>query len=197
MKIRMTLLTAAAVLASFAAGAQEKVVGVTGQAAERLFTSPDAKLNRNKQTTLHIMREILQCGQWDRSAEWLTDAYHQHNPNAASGRQSVVDFFTKVLGQKRVDSCPVLNTEIVTVSAEGDYVTVIWPRTYMDPRDPANANCLYPTAPNQPNGTWADGSGKTCTGKTYSTTWFDTWRFVDGKADEHWDSATIAPPAQR
>jgi predicted SnoaL-like aldol condensation-catalyzing enzyme len=31
--------------------------------------------------------------------------------------------------------------------------------------------------------------------KTYSTTWFDTWRFVDGKADEHWDPATIAPPA--
>jgi predicted SnoaL-like aldol condensation-catalyzing enzyme len=206
MKTRTTLLALAGVLAAFAAGAQEKVVGVTGQAAERLFTSPDAKLNRNKQTTLHIMREILQCGQWDRSAEWLTDAYHQHNPNAASGRQSVVDFFTKVLGQKRIDNCPLLNTEIVTVSAEGDYVTVIWPRTYMDPRDPANANCPLPTAPNQPNGTWAQPPApgtpagtppaRTCTGKTYSTTWFDTWRFVDGKADEHWDSATIAPPAR-
>ena len=31
--------------------------------------------------------------------------------------------------------------------------------------------------------------------KSYTTTWFDTWRFVDGKADEHWDPATIAPPA--
>jgi predicted SnoaL-like aldol condensation-catalyzing enzyme len=32
----------------------------------------------------------------------------------------------------------------------------------------------------------------------YSTTWFDTWRFVDGKADEHWDPDTIrtAPPAK-
>jgi predicted SnoaL-like aldol condensation-catalyzing enzyme len=29
----------------------------------------------------------------------------------------------------------------------------------------------------------------------YSTTWFDTWRFVDGKADEHWDPATINVPA--
>jgi len=26
---------------------------------------------------------------------------------------------------------------------------------------------------------------------TYTTTWFDTWRFVDGKADEHWDPATL------
>ena len=24
--------------------------------------------------------------------------------------------------------------------------------------------------------------------------WFDMWRFVDGKADEHWDYGTIAPP---
>ncbi len=33
--------------------------------------------------------------------------------------------------------------------------------------------------------------------KSYTTTWFDTWRFVDGKADEHWDPATlpVAAPA--
>jgi predicted SnoaL-like aldol condensation-catalyzing enzyme len=23
----------------------------------------------------------------------------------------------------------------------------------------------------------------------YTTSWFDMWRFVDGKADEHWDGA--------
>ena len=187
MKARRIVLTLAAVLAGSAAFAQEKVVGVTGKEAEALFTSSDPKLQRNKQATLRIMREILQCGQWDRSTEWFTDAYHQHNPNAASGRQSVVDFFTKVLGQKRIDNCPVLNTEIVAVLAEGEYVTVLWPRTYFDPRDPANARCRYPTAPR---------AGAACNGKLYSTTWFDTWRFVDGKADEHWDSATIAPPAK-
>jgi len=32
------------------------------------------------------------------------------------------------------------------------------------------------------------------TGKAYTTTWFDMWRFVDAKADEHWDSATRTPP---
>jgi hypothetical protein len=31
--------------------------------------------------------------------------------------------------------------------------------------------------------------------KSKLTSWFDTWRFVNGKADEHWDPATIAPPA--
>ena len=177
-----------ALTSSFALLAQEPVVGVKNN-PESLFRDEDPKLNRNKQATLHIMRELLQCGQWDRSGEWLTDAYHQHNPNAASGRQGVVDFFTKVLKVQRTENCPALTTEIVAVMADDEYVTVLWPRTYLDPRDPANANCLYPTAPNDA----AKRMG--CTGKTYSTTWFDTWRFVDAKADEHWDSATIAPPA--
>jgi predicted SnoaL-like aldol condensation-catalyzing enzyme len=56
-------------------------------------------------------------------------------------------------------------TKIVSVVAEGDLVTVAVLRTCNDPRAP---------------------------GKTYTTTWFDMWRFVDGKADEHWDYGTIA-----
>ena len=53
----------------------------------------------------------------------------------------------------------------MSVVAEGDYVTVAVVRECADPR----------TA-----------------GKTYTTTWFDMWRFVDGKADEHWDFGTVA-----
>jgi len=29
---------------------------------------------------------------------------------------------------------------------------------------------------------------------SYTTTWFDMWRFQDGKADEHWDPATRIEP---
>ncbi len=58
--------------------------------------------------------------------------------------------------------------KIVAVTAEGDYVTVAFVRELPDPKDPA---------------------------KTYTTTWFDMWRFKDGKADEHWDPATL-PPAK-
>jgi predicted SnoaL-like aldol condensation-catalyzing enzyme len=182
MKIRLALLALASVC-SMAAYAQETVVGVKDP--ESLFTDSDPKLNRNKQAALHIMRELLQCGQWDRSGEWLTDKYIQHNPNAASGRDGVVYFFTQVMKQPRRDTCGPLTTEVVSVQADGDYVTILMPRTYADPRDPANAACAYPQA-----------KSDRCPGKTYSTTWFDTWRFVDGKADEHWDSATIAPPAR-
>jgi predicted SnoaL-like aldol condensation-catalyzing enzyme len=167
MKPRTTSLTLLAVFAALPVFAQEPVVGVDDP--ESLFVDDDPMLNRNKQATLHIMRELLQCGQWDRAGEWLTERYLQHNPNAESGRDGVVYFFTQVLGAERTDNCPELTTEVVAVIAEDDYVTVLMPREYDDPRTP---------------------------GETYSTTWFDTWRFVDGKADEHWDPATIAPPEQ-
>ena len=148
--------------------AQEPVVGVKDP--ESLFKDPDPTLNRNKQAALHIMRELLQCGQWDRAGEWLTQKYIQHNPNAASGLDGVVFFFTKVMKVQRQDKCDRLTTPVVAVMADDDYVTVMLPRSYPDPRKP---------------------------GATYSTTWFDTWRFVDGKADEHWDPATIAAPAAK
>jgi hypothetical protein len=50
----------AAVISSSALFAQEPVVG---KVDESLFTDSDPVLHRNKQATLHIMRELLQCGQ--------------------------------------------------------------------------------------------------------------------------------------
>ena len=153
-----------AVACAMPLAAQEPVVGVADP--ESLFVDDDPVLHRNKQATLHIMRELLQCNQWDRAGEWLTDRYIQHNPNAASGLDGVIYFFTEVMGREPTEDCDELTTEIVAVMADDDYVTVLWPRTYDHPNRP---------------------------GETYSTSWFDTWRFVDGKADEHWDPATIAP----
>ena len=166
MTIRTMVLLAALLGVGSAVRAQEPVVGVKDP--EVLFKDSNPALNKNKQAALHIQRELLQCGQWDRAGEWLTDAYHQHNPNAASGLKGVIFFFTQVLKVKRIDTCDKLTTEIVAVMADRNYVTVMVPRKYPDPRTP---------------------------GKEYYTTWFDTWRFVDSKADEHWDPATIAPPA--
>ena len=166
MKARTVLMALFAMVLSSAAFAQEPVTGVADP--ESLFKDSDSKLNRNKQAALHIMRELLQCGQWDRSGEWLTDKYIQHNPNAASGRAGVVQFFTQVLKVPRTANCGKLTTPVVAVMADDDYVTVLIARSYPDPRS---------------------------AGKSYSTSWFDTWRFVDGKADEHWDPATINPPA--
>jgi predicted SnoaL-like aldol condensation-catalyzing enzyme len=160
----MIFLIVLGLVASSALHAQEPVVGVAEP--ESLFVDDDPLLHRNKQATLHIMRELLQCNQWDRAGEWLTDRYIQHNPNAGSGLEGVVYFFTKVLNRKPTPTCDKLTTPVVAVMADGDYVTVLIPRPYDDPRNP---------------------------GEQYVTSWFDTWRFVDGKADEHWDPAMINP----
>jgi predicted SnoaL-like aldol condensation-catalyzing enzyme len=159
------LLTAlAATLLAGGLQAQEPVIGT---ADEALFTDSDPALHRNKQAALHIMRELLQCNHWSDAGNWLTDQYIQHNPNAASGLEGVVYYFTQVAKRTPTETCDKLTTPIVAVLAQGDLVTVVIPRTYKHP----------------------------VTGADYYSTWFDMWRFVDGKADEHWDPATIAPPA--
>jgi predicted SnoaL-like aldol condensation-catalyzing enzyme len=132
---------------------------------ESLFTSKDKKLNTNKQAALHIMRDLLEANHWDEADKWLTPRYIQHNPNVQSGRDGVVKFFSATRKPSPIPEK--MKTKIVSVVAEGDLVMVATPREYTDPRDPS---------------------------KKYTTTWFDMWRFVDGKADEHWDGATINAP---
>jgi predicted SnoaL-like aldol condensation-catalyzing enzyme len=161
MKGLITLGAVGLLVAAAPAFAQEPVTGAAD--AEALFTSPDPKLHRNKQAAYHIQRDLLEAGHWELADRWLTERYVQHNPNAASGRDAVVAFFTKVL---KVQPKPIpekLTQPVVAVVAEGDYVVVITPRVVRDPKDAT---------------------------KTYTTGWFDMWRFVDGKADEHWDGAT-------
>jgi predicted SnoaL-like aldol condensation-catalyzing enzyme len=160
MNIRTLLFASFVLIAAIPSVAQEPVVG---KADESLFTDKDPRLHTNKQATLHIMRELLQCNYWDQADKWLTERYIQHNPNAASGRDGVVKFFNS-LKRPRAKTCDKLTTPIVAVLAQGDYVTVVWPMT-----------CRH------------EGQ------KPYTSTWFDMWRFVDGRADEHWDPAMKIP----
>lgn len=140
--------------------AQEAVVAAADK--EALFTSADPKLHANKQVVYNIMRDLLEAGHWDKADQFLTERYLQHNPNVPSGRDTVVGFFTQVLKVEKKPIPEKLSTPVAFVTAEGDLVTVAIVREEKDPQDPA---------------------------KTYTTTWYDTWRIVDGKADEHWDSA--------
>ena len=161
MKLSLYSQSIVLVLASLAAAPVFSQEPVKGVAnPEALFTDQSAKLNTNKQAALHIMKDLLQCNHWDEADKWLTARYIQHNPNVASGRDAVVKFFGS---RPKTPTCDRLITPIVAVLADGDRVTVVIPREYKDSKDPS---------------------------KTYTSTWFDMWRFVDGKADEHWDPAT-------
>jgi predicted SnoaL-like aldol condensation-catalyzing enzyme len=160
MRLRKLLLIPAIGLLAATASvhAQTPVTGAPD--AEALFTSKDPKLHANKQVAYKIIKELLECGHWERADQYLTERYIQHNPLAADGRAAVVKFFTEVLKQKPTPIPEKMRTKIVSVVAEGDLVTVAYVREAKDPKDPS---------------------------KTYTTTWFDQWRFKDGKADEHWD----------
>jgi predicted SnoaL-like aldol condensation-catalyzing enzyme len=183
MKPKLLLLAAAAAMLAMPAAAQGPIRALSDPVVghpdpESLFTSPDPVLNRNKQAALHIQRDLLKCNKWSEAGTWLTDKYIQHNPVAASGLAGVVHYFVNIAKRPVLDPCPALSAEdpnaVVAVMAEGDYVTILTKRTVPYADDPS---------------------------QSYTTTWFDTWRFVDGKADEHWDPATLpagpaTPPAR-
>ena len=140
--------------------AQEPVIGVDHPDA--LFSSIDPKLHANKQVVYHIVKDLLEAGHWEMADKYLSKRYLQHNPNAASGLDGVVKYFVDV---RKVQATPIpekMTKPVVAVIAEGDLVTVMYPLPVRD---------------------------KTTNQLLYTTTWFDTWRIVDGKADEHWDSA--------
>ncbi len=141
--------------------AQEAVVGAADP--DVLFKSADPKLNANKQVAYHIMKDLLEANHWELADQYLTARYLQHNPLVVSGRDPVVKFFTEVLHRQPSAIPAKMKTAVVSVTAEGDLVTVATPRVLKDPKDNT---------------------------KTYTTTWFDMWRIKDGKADEHWDGAT-------
>jgi predicted SnoaL-like aldol condensation-catalyzing enzyme len=144
--------------------AQAPVVGSADP--ESLFTSKDPKLHANKQVVLHIVRDLLEANHWQDAPKYITQEYTQHNPWVASGLEPVMKFF----GSRKPEPIPdrkSWKTKVVSVVAEGDLVVVAFVRELPHPTE---------------------------AGKTYTTTWFDMWRIKDGKADEHWDPATLEPP---
>ena len=156
---RILLTTLAGALVGLPLAAQEPVVGAADPDA--LFKGPNKKLEANKQVVYHIMKDLLEANHWDLADKFLTPEYIQHNPNVKSGRDGVVAFFT---ASRKPTPIPAKfeKTKVVSVLAEGDWVLVATPREYKDPKDAS---------------------------KTYTTTWFDMWKIVNGKANEHWDSA--------
>ena len=131
---------------------------------EALFRDKDPVLNRNKQAAMDIYVDLLKAGHWNEADKWLTERYIQHNPNFATGRAPIVAAFGKNPGRPIP---PAKDWDVVAVVAQGDLVVVTNKVVAPDPRNP---------------------------GQTYTTTHFDMWRFVDGKADEHWDEGRINPP---
>jgi predicted SnoaL-like aldol condensation-catalyzing enzyme len=168
MKLRFTLLgTFTLIACANLFGQAEPVVGAADPTA--LFKDKDKTLNANKQAAMHIVIDLLAYGHWNEADKWLTEKYIQHNPNFGSGRAPIMAAFGKNAPRPIPADPKDWSTKIVAVTTQGkDIVCVASVSTRPDPRNP---------------------------GQTYTTTHFDMWRFVDGKADEHWDEGAINAPA--
>ncbi len=107
-----------------------------------------------------MWREFLEGGHMELAEKYFAESYMQHNPNAATGRKAVVDFFSQYSKpQPIVDT---IKASVVAIIAEGDLVMISFAREIPDPADKS---------------------------KKYSTTWFDLFRIENGKIAEHWDCA--------
>lgn len=144
-------------------------VRVTGYAGDQadLLKSPNPKYAANKKLAYDFFRIILRGRKLDQADKYMTEDYIQHNPNADTGMAGFKAYFSALGGEQPI---PDKLDGLVAIQADGDYVTLSFSREYVDPAI-------------------ADA--------TYTTTWFDMFRIVNGKIVEHWDSATKGPGPTR
>jgi len=127
---------------------------------QALLQSDDPKLARNKKLVYDCWREVLEARHLDLAKKFMKADYIQHNPNAKTGRDGFVKYFSKFGEPKPIN--PTIQMPLINIVAEGDIVVLSFVRNVEDPDDPS---------------------------KRYSTTWFDMFRIEDGKIAEHWDCA--------
>ena len=136
-------------------------VNAFAQNQKAMLYSKNAKLAQNKKLVYDFWREILEAGHIEFADKYMMESYIQHNPNVATGRQPIVDYFTKYV--KPIPIVDTVKAPLIAIVAEGDLVVLTFKQVYPDPKEK---------------------------GKTYTSTWFDMLRVENGKIAEHWDPST-------
>jgi predicted SnoaL-like aldol condensation-catalyzing enzyme len=112
------------------ANAAEPVVAASPAAQRAMLASNDAKLQANKTLVWNMWREFLQGGDIDAADKYLAPEYHQHNPNADTGREAVKAYF-RAAGMKKSEVKDYIE-RLVAITAEGDLVTLALVREMKD-----------------------------------------------------------------
>jgi predicted SnoaL-like aldol condensation-catalyzing enzyme len=145
-------------------GGPQRVTGASGIVQFAMLESQRSQLANNKRLVFDMWRHIIDAGREEVADLYLREDYIQHNPNLATGR----DAFKAYISAR--DDLPIetsIRRPLVAVIAEGDLVV--------------QAIMLEHPHPSRE-------------GETYTTTWFDMFRVVDGRLAEHWDASTRAAP---
>lgn len=112
-----------------------------------------------------MWREFLEAGHFEFAEKYFTETYIQHNPNIASGRNSLVEAFKKFSKPRPI--VDTIKSGVVAIVAEGNLVVLSFVSKRPEPTDK---------------------------NKEYTTTWFDMFRVENGKIAEHWDPAEKMKP---
>ncbi len=110
--------------------AQEPVMVSRNQQA--LLGSDDPQLAANKKLVYDFWRVILDARDMDRAPEFVSDAYIQHNPGVASGREPFVRIMSGAPRNELEETIP----DLVTIFAEDDMVIMAFRREFDNPRSP-------------------------------------------------------------
>jgi predicted SnoaL-like aldol condensation-catalyzing enzyme len=98
------------------------VVGVQGLAQHALLLNADAQLFANKRLAYDLWRHLPEAGREEMAELYLDPIYIQHNPNAATGREGVKEYFSR-RPDSSIDTW--LEDPLVAIVAEGDLVVQV------------------------------------------------------------------------
>ena len=108
--------------------AAEPVVPATDQAA--LLKSDNPQLAANKKLVYDMWRTFLSARHIDEADNFLAPEYHQHNPNAETGREGVKAYFRALNLQPT--AVPAEIPGLVSIVAERDLVVLSFVREGKD-----------------------------------------------------------------
>jgi len=95
------------------------VVGVQGLAQHAMLPHADAQVFANKRLAYDLWRHLPEAGREELAELYLDPIYIQHNPNAATGREGVKQYFSQ-RPDSSIDTW--LEDPLVAIVAEGDLV---------------------------------------------------------------------------
>ncbi len=120
----MKILTGAVAFLALSAAAQaaEPVVPMPASEQAAMLKSDDPQLAANKKVVFDMWRAFLTAHHIEAADQYLAPEYHQHNPNAVTGREGVKAYFSA----RHMKPTPIPDTipGLVSIVAEGDLVVV-------------------------------------------------------------------------